>query len=45
MEFFPLLAPWVLGKEAGDALELAFVLVTVVGGLFIMYLFGRYWQQ
>lgn len=40
-----ILAPWILGRPAGVDLEPAFILVTVVLGIFLMYLFGRYWQQ
>jgi hypothetical protein len=45
MGFLPFLAPWVIGKDAGDALELAFVFVFIVGGLFLLYLFGQFWQE
>jgi hypothetical protein len=39
------LAPWILGKPPGETFELLFVFLTVVLGIFIMYLFGRYWQD
>ena len=45
MDLLPFLAPWVIGKDAGDALELVFVLTFMVGGLFLLYLFGRFWQE
>ncbi|MHB8577488.1 MAG: hypothetical protein ACYDCQ_19420 [Dehalococcoidia bacterium] len=38
------LAPWVLGRPPGDALEVLFVFLTVMLGLGLLYLFGRYWQ-
>ncbi len=40
-----LLAPWIIGKPAGEAFELLFVFSTVIIGLVLMYLFGRYWQN
>jgi biotin transporter BioY len=40
-----LLAPWIIGKPAGEAFELLFVFATVVIGLVLMYLFGRFWQN
>jgi hypothetical protein len=45
MDFMPFLAPWIIGKEPGDILELTFVLAFIVGGLVLMYLFGRFWQE
>lgn len=45
MNLVPFLAPWIIGKEAGDALELAFVFGTIMVGLILLYLFGRYWQE
>jgi hypothetical protein len=39
-----LLAPWVLGRPPGETIELGFVLATVVIGVILMYLFGRFWQ-
>ena len=38
------LAPWIIGKPAGETFELLFVFLTTVLGLVLMYLFGRYWQ-
>ncbi|MHB8577483.1 MAG: hypothetical protein ACYDCQ_19390 [Dehalococcoidia bacterium] len=40
----PDLAPWLLGKSAGD-LEVAIVFVAVMVGLAGMYFFGRWWQS
>lgn len=40
-----LLAPWIIGKPAGETFELLFVFVTTVLGIVLLYLFGRYWQQ
>ena len=40
-----LLAPWIIGKPAGEAFELLFVFVFTVLGIVLLYLFGRYWQQ
>ena len=39
------LAPWVIGREPGDALELAFVLSFIVGGILILYFFDRFWRE
>jgi hypothetical protein len=40
-----LLAPWVIGRPPGDALELAFVFVTVMLGMVLLYVIGRYIQE
>jgi hypothetical protein len=40
-----LLAPWIIGKPAGESFELLLVFLTVMLGLVLMYLFGRYWQN
>jgi hypothetical protein len=39
------LAPWVLGRPPGETFELLFVFLTIVLGLLLMYLFGRFWQS
>ncbi len=45
MNLAAFLAPWVIGREPGDALELAFVLSFIVGGILILYAFDRFWRE
>ena len=40
-----LLAPWILGRPPGETFELLFVFLTVSLGIFLMYLFGKFWQD
>lgn len=45
MNLVSFLLPWIIGREAGDALELAFVFGTVMVGIIILVLFGKFWQE